>query len=298
MNFNDCNSCSLCVLGCVGFQQTSSEAVTAQARNLFLQISDDVNGLEDNLAHCVQSGYCTAVCPRDVDNDAIYKSMMKRKNKDQISVFNDNYKHKKNLYGRDLILDLELSKYSLGGDVYSLQLGCSFLNDHSHRLPLLKSICEKYNLPFYVRRDEKCCARFLDDLGFEKEYQQACRDNRSTLATVHLDASCASNSDHSFWDFLFQKEFSSLEGHTLYVSTRWLNQQSTYRYKLLERFVTQSKIKVLNIDAMYLATGGVKSSWHARLGSQGPLKNDLVKGALVMEVSEVSSDNLWLLEVL
>ena len=57
-------------------------------------------------------------------------------------------------------------------------------------------------------------------------------------------------------------------------------------------------IQVVNQDTLQLASGGVTSSWRSRLGVEIPLENDVPNACLVMEVSEISSDNRWLLEVM
>jgi ferredoxin len=289
MNFDECNGCSLCVMGCEGFKQSGNESVTAQGRNMLLRVSEDLENLKENLSHCVQSGYCTAVCPRGVKNDVIFSYLMKKNDNSDKEVFLKNWEAAQNLYGKELKLDGLEGNTVLGGDRFLLQLGCSFFNEHGHRLPLLKKMCEKYELPFYVKEEEKCCGHFLGQRGL--------RQTGRAEEAVHLDASCAHRGDMSFWDFLFQKKIESLKGQSLFVSARWLNAQSTKRNKLLEKLVKETGLKLVNRDGLFLATGGSQSSWRSRLGLELPLKNEIPKDALVMEVSEIGPDNPWLLEL-
>jgi len=293
VNYEDCNGCSLCVIGCEAFQQTRNEEYTAQARNFFLRSLGDKKKLAENLSHCVESGYCTAVCPRGVDNASLFKRLMREVEVDKHQVFADHWQRSQNLYGTALKLEGIGNTFILGGEESRLHVGCTFLHSHFYRLPLLKKICEKYALPLYISEEEKCCSRFL--------YAQDDKDGVMDVDEIHLDASCASTAAVSFWDLLFQQnvsQFPDLKEYRLYVSVRWLNVQTKKRVLLLREFVKQTGITPVNQDGLFLATGGVASDWASRLHLPTPLQNNIPKGAVVMEVSEISDNNPWVLDFL
>lgn len=269
-NFEDCSACGLCVAGCQAHQKTGREELTAQGRNLALQEGVSRDALEENIGACTLSGYCTAICPRGVDNEAVWFALRRQRAPEQAMEKLERFHLEGSLHGP--LPPLEARR---GAPLF---LGCHLRGPGHALLPVLEKALDAAGLQLGFPSEEPCCGEAVRELGFETD-----KPGNGVRPAYLLETSCqrAFPRVPSLWDTLLARTqlFTKASGKTLHVGERWLNASPRSRWPLLERVSERARITLRNVDAFHLASG------------QPPEPGDIV-----MESSLVSADNPWLME--
>ncbi|MGE4158155.1 MAG: 4Fe-4S dicluster domain-containing protein [Planctomycetota bacterium] len=268
MNHDDCSACGLCVAGCQAHVATGREELTAQGRNLALQAGVGRSDLEENIGACTLSGYCTAICPRGVDNEAVWLALRR-----QVAPHGALDALKRFQADGSLQGPLPPVEAKMGAPLF---IGCHLRGEgHSLLLQLTRAL-GKAGLTLGYPSEEPCCGEVIRRMGFD----QALPVSRPAYV---LDAGCsrAFPGVPSLWDALFARPrlFGGLRGQRLHVSAPWLNADPRRRWPLLQELARLTDLSFPNVDAFHLAMGAPPET-----------------GSFVMDSTLVSADNPWLME--